>query len=588
MKIYNAMKFATQKLIMVAVCLLLGFSCAREKVDFSTTENEKNENIGYLEFSNLNVLVDRNGEIVSKADEAPAYSEASDNYVVTIFSEKTQSVVLTKTYGEIKSGDPIALTPGVYQINIVSTTNETQFGWDSPYYSCTKSVTIVGKKTTQVGDLICRLANIKTSISFSADLGLMFKPDDGSEDDLNVNVSLGDSSLDFGRDEKRCGFFKAVEESNELVILLSGMYNNAAADEEPEYVKIDGWKQVIPNVKAGQWRKINIRVESAHDGTVVFAIDVETWVYDENIDVDVMSQSYVFEEDSIYDPDNEVTDKNSPVVSLANGHDIDEPFVVDESIFDFDAETCLDVIKANVSPVGGSTVESIDVTFSSSNSSFISALESAGFEGGKVSMLPTNEVAEYMNVNNDDDVVVMTAKYAAMKAIFAYAGEHEAKIMVVDSEGRRSFTYFTIKVVAGSQGVEGPAIEWRAGYSFDTRHEITPETTLPVVFDIISESGISGFMITIDSDILTENELAGLKLAKRMDLINPANDDMRDALVGLGFPVGDAVKNATKLEFNITSFMPMLAMLGAGNSDFMLEISDAKGTTVRTLKVKAL
>ncbi len=587
MKINSTIKLTTQKLIMFAVCLIMGLSCAREAVDFSTPQVEDKENIGYLEFSNISVTVDSGSEIVSKADDD--ISEASDDYSVSIYSEKEESVVYTSTYGEIKSGsEPLALTPGVYQINVVSTSDEPLYGWEAPYYSASKSVTIVKQTTTQVSDLVCKLSNIKTSITYSADLGSMFKPDNGTDEDLNVNVSIGESSLDFDRNEERCGYFKAVEESNTMTIVLSGMYNMAAADEDPSYTMIEGWKQVISGVKAGQWRKINIRVESANDGSVTFIIDVETWIYDENIDVDVMSQSFVFDEESIYDPDDETTDAGSPVVTLANGHDIDEPFVIDESIFDFDAETCYDVIKANITPQSGSTVESIDVTLSSDNAAFVMALQSAGFVDGAVEVLPVNTISDYLSVSASGDVVVVTAKYSAMSAIYNFVGEHVAKILVVDSEGRRSFTYLTIKVESSAQEGEGPSIVWRAGYSFDVRHEISATTTLPVVFDITSSTGITSFLITIDSEALPESELTGMSLATTMDLINPATPEMAATLADLGFPVGDEVEGATALIFDITSFMPLLAMMGEGTSDFKLDVSDASGTTTRTLMVNSV
>lgn len=69
------------------------------------------------------------------------------------------------------------------------------------------------------------------------------------------------------------------------------------------------WSQEIQNVKAGQWRKINIKILHASDGNVQFQVTVETWVYDEKIDVDVMSSFYSYGEEEI--PDEEISDELS-------------------------------------------------------------------------------------------------------------------------------------------------------------------------------------------------------------------------------------------------------------------------------------
>ncbi len=293
------MKFITQKLILFVACLFIAVGCKSESVDFSSNEPEQensdssSEEVGYLGFSGMNVTVNLDSEIISKADDTQ--EEASDNYLVSIYSEKDEITIYSSTYGEVKnSSDPIALTPGVYQVYVKSTDSQVLCGWESPYYSCSKSVTIVKETTTEITDMTCKLSNIKASLTFDASLNDLFLADELTETPLNVNLSLGSSSLDFSRTEERCGYYKAVDQSNNLVISLSGMYNIAAADEDPSYVMIENWEQIISGVEAGQWRKINIRVENVNDGTITFIVDVQTWVYDQNIDVDVMSKSYVW------------------------------------------------------------------------------------------------------------------------------------------------------------------------------------------------------------------------------------------------------------------------------------------------------
>ncbi|MFR9534681.1 MAG: DUF4493 domain-containing protein [Rikenellaceae bacterium] len=599
------MKHITQKVMILTACVLFAVSCVSEDTPYTnenTTPNEETvDAVGYLEFVNLNISVDVLSEIVSKADDDTETEIVTDDYDVSIYSIKQDSVVYNSTLKELDAlEEPLTLSAGDYTISVNSIAPEDAelCGWEYPTYGCTKEVTIISKQTTEIDEFVCTLSNIKTSVELSADLKDLFKSEDlaDGEGPLNVSISLGESTLNYDRDESRCGYFKAIEESNELVVVLSGMYNLSTGNQEPEYTSIE-WKQTLSGVTAGQWRKVSIRVENANDGNVTFEIEVETWTYDETIDVYIQSVNYSASsglvEDSIYDPDNETTEPNSPVVTLQNDHDIDETFSITSSIFDFASDTCYDSIKADITPTSGSTVAGIDVTITSSNSSLSEALEAAGCVDGKISVWPTNPISEYLTIEESNGAIVATARFAAMRALYEYSGEHTIKIMAVDSQDRHSYTFLNVKSTKSSSSVDdgnGPSVVWRDGYDFDTTYEIDTDTTLPVVLDITSpdSGGITSFTVGIDSDVLTESLLSELNLATEMDLINPETDDMADALAGLKFPVGDSIEGATELEFNITEFMPALAAFGTGETTFELVVSDALGTTVRQIKLKVL
>ncbi|MBD5385031.1 DUF4493 domain-containing protein [bacterium] len=101
------------------------------------------------------------------------------------------------------------------------------------------------------------------------------------------------------------------------------------------------------------------------------------------------------------------------------------------------------------------------------------------------------------------------------------------------------------------------------------------------VLDITStaDSGIQEFEVQIDSEKLSPEELAGVGLAAKLDLVNPGS--LEGALSGLGFPVN--VGGMKNVSFNITGFLPMLNALGEGTHNFILTVTDANGTTVKTL-----
>ncbi len=116
-------------------------------------------------------------------------------------------------------------------------------------------------------------------------------------------------------------------------------------------------------------------------------------------------------------------------------------------------------------------------------------------------------------------------------------------------------------------------------------HEIEP--VMSVVVNVAAPGGISDFTVGIDSPFLTPEELGNLDLAAQMNLVNPATPAMAAGLKGLGFPVGDDVKDKTTLSFDISSLIPMIAALYDKPSDhnFTLTITDSKSQrTVETLK----
>ena len=61
---------------------------------------------------------------------------------------------------------------------------------------------------------------------------------------------------------------------------------------------------------------------------------------------------------------------------------------------------------------------------------------------------------------------------------------------------------------------------------------------------------------------------------------------MKSRLQELGFlpKDGSSIEGATSMRFDISEFVPAMTVLdGTGNCDFRLTVSDAAGTTVKTL-----
>lgn len=102
----------------------------------------------------------------------------------------------------------------------------------------------------------------------------------------------------------------------------------------------------------------------------------------------------------------------------------------------------------------------------------------------------------------------------------------------------------------------------------------TPANPYPVVVNIAAVNGIANLKVTIDSDVLDEDALSDVNLKKDFDLAHP--EELKDALEGLGFPVGEDVAGKTELIFNITKFTGLLTMLNPGTHNFIITVVDTK------------
>lgn len=120
------------------------------------------------------------------------------------------------------------------------------------------------------------------------------------------------------------------------------------------------------------------------------------------------------------------------------------------------------------------------------------------------------------------------------------------------------------------------------GGDIDSPIEI--QETMSVQVKVTAPEKIEGFTVTIDSPALTPQILAIFGLSQTLDLVNPGT--MSEALMGLGFPVGDQVVGQTSLTFDISTLVPMIASIYNETSDhkFIMKVTDAKGqTTTKTL-----
>ena len=598
----------TFTLVTLTAMTLMLSGCKDESVDFGGNGDggDPQTETGYLVMSAMSVTVADDAEVIPYSNgtkaamtrAAGSVSEAPDNYKVSIRNAKTGEQT-NHVYADLKKAENqrMPLTPGSYTVSAESPdyadymAGTTYADWEKPVYAGSVTKSVIKNNETTVDDLVCTLANIRTTVTLTQDLQKLFMSDADAEaagkEKLAVTLSIGDNALVFDREAAnagKAGYFKAVETANTLKILLSGQYNKAPGDATPEYVTVN-WSKEITNCKAGQWRKITINVLNANEGNVQFQITVENWVYDQKIDVDVM-RLYAFAEETI--PDEDISDEGSPVVTL-DGKDIAQGYTISGSMYDELLGKWTENLKAVVTPEDGATVKSVTLVFESDNADFLAAVDAAGYKNRTVPLWPENEAnAPYVVMKEaSTSVLTATVKDAGMSGFYQYEGTHTAKFVTVDSKGRTSYTKLNIRVTESGSTESGPGIVWtnKSGsktYDFDTRYN---HIGMEILIGVTSQTGFTGFTVDIISEnVLPASELESVGLASHLDLINPG--EFQSKLEGFGFPTGAAVSGQKTLSFDISGFMDLLSLLNKeGNCDFRLTVTDASGTNTKTIRL---
>ena len=169
-----------------------------------------------------------------------------------------------------------------------------------------------------------------------------------------------------------------------------------------------------------------------------------------------------------------------------------------------------------------------------------------------------------------------------MPMLALFPGQHDFELTVVDAAGLSTTATLQFKVVAEEVVGAAPVIT-STTLDINGVNVITEDIQAKV--DIAAENGIANLHVKIISETLTSDMLKEVGMDTEFDLANPG--DLAEILGELGFPVGDAVLGKTELLFDITDFMPMLALF-PGQHDFELTVVDAQGlSTIATLKFES-
>ena len=298
--------------------------------------------VGYLKIGDVSVNLDT--EYASTESEPKtatrAVTEAATSYWVTVSNKLTNAVAWQGTYVVSARQTQEGVVAGVAQ--------------DAPYYAGTSEDVVITSKQTSTATVTCKLANILTTVELSADLKAVFKPYDASSPKrLKTNVKVGTDAASNNFDFEASSTHEAPKmyfrdeaglnatAGNTMTIVLSGdYYTGDLEDLTTGTVDETKWKEVkmtktLTNVRAAQWRKISINISHPTSGNARFEIKVESYIYDEELVVDVMTLYETLDmEEAI--PDDEEENPAAPSVVINGQSDL--TYTLDGSKYDADAE----------------------------------------------------------------------------------------------------------------------------------------------------------------------------------------------------------------------------------------------------------
>lgn len=311
-------------IMLFALAAMLSFTaCDREKMDGDATGQDE----GTLNLASLKGLsVDVSATAITRTSDAVD----TDNFLIRIYDED-ENLTQEWVYSELP--EIFTLKVGSYTVQALS--HEVQPAeFEKPYYYAEESFTITVNTVTDLEPLVCTLHNIQVSVSYDDKLEAVMG------DDVVTTVTVGESSLEFAKDETRSGYFQSNEEdSNILTAVMTG-----TIDGETRTVNYP-----VRDVKAGQHRLIQFYLKYVNDDgyleggfvSVGLQIVAQCTVIEKGV---VVSQ----EEEVITDP-NPSTPVEKPTIECLN-------FDIDENI-EFNVGEKVEVNVKITSPTGLSNLK---------------------------------------------------------------------------------------------------------------------------------------------------------------------------------------------------------------------------------------
>ena len=552
---------------------VLATGCKDETPNYGQTGGGSSETVGYVDLNGLSPQVLLDAEInqtpaQTTAAQTRAVTEATPDYLVRIYNSSDECVLDT-TYGDMQSQfndgpeqNLLALPVGTYRLEVHSQgpSSVPDVEWEAPTYGTTYDFAVLRSHTsdsplTIADEVVCKLSNIKVTVSISADLAELLG------DDTKSTVTLGSAVAEFTKSESRAAYFRPQNSDGDtLEFKLTGTKDGKPAE----------LSKTITGVKAGQWRKIMLSY--AETGDIKIVVTVDSFVQDSEITINST--------ESLWEPElDEGTDR--PTLTWP-GHDLAQPVALDESMYDPSGTFNGTAPALTLSAADG--IQTLLLGITSDNAAFrTEIIEAAGLTDvdlcGTISRLHPFYGLQVTAGATEATIDLESIMYL----FFGYEGSHTLTFNMTDNKGRNAVATLQFNYGKGT-AEEDPSIVCR---QFDIDQPHTTQTGDEIDVDIKTASGIQAFVVSIISETLNEEVLAAVGLRPTFDLCNITDPEELAALTSddIGFPVNDDVKGQTSMTFSVTKFTGMLSAF-PGTHQFKLAVTNAEGsTTTKTLQL---
>jgi hypothetical protein len=393
---------------------------------------------------------------------------------------------------------------------------------------------------------------------------------DAMSGENQVSVKIGNCGpMVFGKNETRRATFRAESETNTLVWDFTGTIDG-------EQVSETG---IISNVKAGEHRKLNFdaKVIERGRGTFGVVVSVECEAYDVNLNVEVDGEDVI-----------------EPI-----GH----PLEIEASHSTVERST-INLLDTPPAALGfdiaaGAGIRALTLELTTDNAALDYALGEQGLAGVIDLVDPTTQQQTVLSglglplgaaVTGATELNIDFLGLLPMMDVFDGVDVFDIKVTVTDADGQSKNATMPLKFVEVAQA--GITIVGD-GFDIDQRMAITAEeqNSTPVKVNISAPAGIEQLVVEISSTSSAFNDaLAMMDFNVPFDLAHPG--DLAQNLTDLGLKNGAEVLGQTSLEFDITTFVPLLFMVGGGTdfeADFKLTVVDAaSGTLTKTIKLQII
>lgn len=597
-------------------------ACVSEQTDWGGDESLSSENVGYLSFGEDGIQVyadyeEGEGDVEhqASASHAPVTRAGVDtsNYTVRILKSDGSQAIPDFKLGELTSLENyreagytndgrhpelatagLELPVGTYTVNVFSAEAANQS--NEPEYAGSATATLRKGVATSV-TVNCTLSSVKVTVTFDPILAdvidatktsVMARLDEegvASPSAYTWGSYADKAALILGHDQVTPVYLKpqvASETGSPLNIYLTTIYGGTEAAGTGS--QINAQKLPVGNVKAGEWRKVTVKLDHGTDGTVFFVVTVETWVH--NNAIDVTQAVYAASLGEMEIPD--VTD--APVIETpVGGLDLTQPLTLSGEMFTngaYNGDASMTIktkqpikalyLSATSDSEGLPELISFMGLDAAGENSF-NGLDLAGTLNAGVKAIVNTWGFPTSNVAGQTEIPFSIAGLLSqLHTEPSYTGKHTFSLTIVDVKGNNA-TY-TLQVTSGIIQTD---IVW-LGKNIDQRYDIYAGGGDPTKIEIkvTAATGIKSLQVEIIGPL--SGIVSEVGLSPKFDLVDPKNDlgeDISSPLVGLNFPVGNDVKDKQSISFDITSFIDLLSV-AIGENSFKLTLVENDGNSL--------